>query len=243
MDCEQLKYDLAAAAMAGREESADALASHLEACPECREEQDELRALVRLLAEVEPFELDGIPTPDPARAIEAARTFQYEPEAAAAASTPIRVSTGGKTRRSSFMLAAAFAGGLLAGAGVLAGVSQNGEGDTRPVVASNSARTLSSTDASTGVQAEVGMLAKGWGTEVSLSLGGVTGPRKCSLVAVSTSGKREVVSQWSVPPKGYGVEGSPAKLTLGGSSSLGPADISAFEVVTSGGERLVRVSL
>ncbi|WP_151477857.1 hypothetical protein [Streptomyces albicerus] len=105
--------------------------------------------------------------------------------------------------------------------------------------------TLRAADAGTGVRADVALREKGWGTEVSLSLGGVRGPRTCSLVAVSRSGRQVVVAHWTVPKKGYGVPGAPDELKLTSGSSLSPDDIAAFEVLTSDGDRtdrLVRVT-
>ena len=42
----------------------------------------------------------------------------------------------------------------------------------------------------------VGLLAKAWGTEVTLDLSKVHGPVECELVAVSKSGERRVVMNW-----------------------------------------------
>ncbi|MFK0252806.1 hypothetical protein [Streptomyces sp. NPDC090445] len=46
---------------------------HLDQCAPCRSEQEELRGLLSLLTSVMPYEVDGVPTPDPERAVRAAR--------------------------------------------------------------------------------------------------------------------------------------------------------------------------
>lgn len=238
MDCEQLKFDLAAETLTGRDEPEDpTLASHLRGCPMCREENAELREVVHLLSGVEAFEWDGVPVPDPGPAIARARRAS-PPEMAAAPKTGQPAGSARKGRRMAFALAAAFAAGLLAGGGALAGLSADKDPPARTEAAGE---TLRAADPKTGVRADVGLREKGWGTEVSLSLGGVTGPRTCSLVAVSTSGRQEVLAHWTVPKKGYGVPGSPDRLKLTGSSSLDSGDIAAFEVLTPDGDRLVRI--
>ena len=54
----------------------------------------------------------------------------------------------------------------------------------------------SATDPGTSVAGTVGLLAKAWGTEVTLDLSKVHGPVECELVAVSKSGERRVVMNW-----------------------------------------------
>jgi hypothetical protein len=70
MDCEQLRWDLAAETLAGRDAPVDLMsAAHRRACELCRQEQAELREVVRLLSGVAPHEWDGVPAPDAERAI------------------------------------------------------------------------------------------------------------------------------------------------------------------------------
>ncbi|GAA2274602.1 hypothetical protein GCM10010145_51780 [Streptomyces ruber] len=57
MDCEQVRFDLAAEALTGRSEpEEEARAAHLARCPPCRLEHRELRAAVRLLADTVRYE-------------------------------------------------------------------------------------------------------------------------------------------------------------------------------------------
>ena len=80
-----------------------------------------------------------------------------------------------------------------------------------------------------------------WGSRVDLELRGIVGPVKCQLVAVSTAGDERVVSSWSVPPKGFGIPGSPEPLRLEGSISLAMDQIGRFEVRGDDGSVLVVV--
>jgi hypothetical protein len=80
-----------------------------------------------------------------------------------------------------------------------------------------------------------------WGSRVDLELRGIVGPLKCQLFAVSTTGDDRVVSGWAVPPKGYGIPGSPDPLRLQGSVSLAVDQISRFEVRGDDGTVLVVV--
>ncbi|RSM38010.1 zf-HC2 domain-containing protein [Amycolatopsis balhimycina DSM 5908] len=80
-----------------------------------------------------------------------------------------------------------------------------------------------------------------WGSRVDLELRGIVGPVKCQLVAVSTAGDERVVSSWAVPPKGFGIPGSPEPLRLQGSISLAMDQIGRFEVRGDDGSVLVVV--
>ncbi|WP_214411774.1 anti-sigma factor family protein [Sphaerisporangium fuscum] len=94
----------------------------------------------------------------------------------------------------------------------------------------------------TGVNGSVGLVEKEWGTEVSFKLAGVTGPERCSLVAVGRDGGTDIVSGWRVPDgKGYGVAGHPGPLTMTGGTALARKDIVRFEVRRDDGERLLQI--
>jgi hypothetical protein len=80
-----------------------------------------------------------------------------------------------------------------------------------------------------------------WGSRVELELRGIVGPVNCQLVAIPAAGDERVVSSWSVPPKGFGIPGSPEPLRLQGSVSLAMDEISRFEVRGDDGTVLVVV--
>jgi hypothetical protein len=102
----------------------------------------------------------------------------------------------------------------------------------------------SGTNTATGASGVVGLESKGWGTHVGLELRGVRGPLRCRLEAVSTSGRRSVVTGWAVPEKGYGVPGSPAPLITHGGTAVPRGQLDRFEVVLEGtGKRLLTIEL
>jgi hypothetical protein len=104
----------------------------------------------------------------------------------------------------------------------------------------------SATDAKTKVNAVVAIEPKDWGTHAVLQLKNVTGPEKCSLIAVGKNGERETVTSWSVPEWGYGTpnaktEEAKQPLYVHGGAAFEPNQIDHFEVMTFSGKRLVEV--
>ncbi|GII65564.1 hypothetical protein Skr01_56490 [Sphaerisporangium krabiense] len=94
----------------------------------------------------------------------------------------------------------------------------------------------------TGVSGKVGLTPRSWGTEVAFQLSGVTGPERCSLVAVSRDGGTDVVSGWRIRPgDGFGVPGHPDPLRLTGATALATAEIARFEVRRDDGVRLLEI--
>ncbi|MEE1937859.1 zf-HC2 domain-containing protein [Streptomyces sp. TRM 70361] len=90
-------------------------------------------------------------------------------------------------------------------------------------------------DPRTGADAEVAMWDRAWGTEVALRLKGVSGPESCDLVAVSSDGRKQTVTTWSVPEEGYGDN---PLYTVGG-TGLDHSEIDRFEIRTLDGDHLV----
>ncbi|TQF06089.1 hypothetical protein E6W39_32550 [Kitasatospora acidiphila] len=79
-----------------------------------------------------------------------------------------------------------------------------------------------------GAKATVGVAPSAWGSTISLTLSGVTGPRTCDLVAVSDYGTHQTVSTWTVPGGGYG--SSAPQLHITGGTGFAPGDLTHFEV-------------
>lgn len=90
-----------------------------------------------------------------------------------------------------------------------------------------------STDAATGVSAVVGLEQRDWGTHIAIELRGLKGPLTCDLVAVGKDGKSQVVTNWIVPPHGYGVPGHTGPLDLHGGAAMAKTDIDHVEVRTT----------
>lgn len=87
------------------------------------------------------------------------------------------------------------------------------------------------------MDASVTMMTQDWGTQVTIELRGAVGPRKCELVAVSTSGETQTVTNWTVPPGGRN-----EPLRLSGGTSFAPGDIARVEVRDDKGQVLVSVT-
>jgi anti-sigma factor RsiW len=92
-------------------------------------------------------------------------------------------------------------------------------------------------DAATGVTGTVALRTTASGTDIGLELSHVRGPLTCALVAVSTKGERRTVTEWAVPPRGYGFPGTPARLQVHGGTALGRADLARLDVQVEGGGR------
>ena len=99
----------------------------------------------------------------------------------------------------------------------------------------------SATDSHTGVTGTVGLLAKTWGTYVSLDLGNVRGPLECQLIAVSKTGQRRVVTGWLVRAPGDGVPGHPAHLLVQGGTAFPVPGLARFDVVVVNGPILLSI--
>ncbi|MGY0060369.1 zf-HC2 domain-containing protein [Streptomyces sp. LZ34] len=107
---------------------------------------------------------------------------------------------------------------------------------------------VQATDPDTKVNAAIALDDKKWGTDGMLRLKNVKGPLACSLIAVSKSGEKQVMTTWSVPPQGYGIPDSPDKsarapLFTQGGAAYQLADIDRFEVRTLDGKLLVSVKV
>lgn len=101
--------------------------------------------------------------------------------------------------------------------------------------------TRQATDPGTGVSGIVAMEKKQWGTHIALDLTHVKGPLTCQLVAVSKTGARHVMTEWGVPPQGYGEPGAPDHLQVHGGTALRRTDLQRFEVITQNGRDLLTI--
>lgn len=235
---------------------------HLPGCPRCTEEIGRLGELGPLLAE---FRADGATFAEPLAEPAADRGAQPDAESAGrpavlrAAGAVIHragpdgsrvagpsprlldavlaeVAAAASARRRSRVrrrwLVAAVAAVLTLG-GVAAGATVLDPGTPAPVPAVAAvSHTATGAD---GISATVGVSGQRWGSAVTLRLAGVSGPRSCSLVAVSVQGGHQTVSSWAVPAAGYGTPGAPAaptapELRISGSTGYQPGEIGHFEV-------------
>ncbi len=218
-ECEPVRLSLGAyvlgALTAG--ESFD-VRQHLAACPECREEHDELAAVPALLALVSKAEAEAVCA---ASAPAAPATGQCAPL--------VRLRRHGRPRRGRRGRMAV----AVAGAAVLAAVattwtlSTGGGGHGAP------AHVASATDNATGVGASVSVQPVAWGSRLTLDLHNAPPGSSCSLVTIGRHGERQVAASWTAKSRG--------NLTIPGATAMQPGDISRFDVETFDGHRLVSV--
>lgn len=185
---------------------------HVVCCPDCRPEYDELRGLPNLLDRLTPSDVDDIVSP-----AELPDNLCEELLAKAAARRLRR-----NRRRMLGMTAAAAA----VVAGVVAGI-------TSPVVGHSDSTTVAATDPRTHVHADITLTARSFGTQIRLRLSGVAWAQQCMLVVSSTDGRRDVAATWVATYKGS------ADVT--GTTAIPAERIRHFDVITTGGERLVSV--
>lgn len=224
---------------------ATAFEAHLAACERCARRLDELAGMEPVLAA-----LADVPRCDTAATGE---SLPARPGPAPADRLVGEVARQrARSRRRNLFLAAAAA--VLVVGGPLAVHAAGGADGGGAAVAVGSAQAafrsmpdkVTATDPATHVTATVALERKDWGTNAVLRLRNVTGPERCSLVAVGRNGERQTVASWSVPGRGYGVPGAGTEqagepLYVSGAAAFAPDQIDRFEVMTFGGHELVRV--
>ncbi|MEV4612678.1 zf-HC2 domain-containing protein [Kitasatospora sp. NPDC049258] len=189
--------------------------AHLAGCPRCAGEVGELGGLEPLLAEL----------------AEAGPVLEQPSDHLLGRLVDEVAAARRRSRTRRLVLVAAAAVLVVGGPAVtLAATAQD------PKPAAVATQQFSATDPATGVSATVGVTGKKWGSQVSLALSNVAGPKQCDLIAVSRGGERQTVTSWSVPPAGYG---SDAALQTSGGAALQPSEIDHFEVRTLDGQQLL----
>ncbi|MGF1430200.1 zf-HC2 domain-containing protein [Kitasatospora sp. LaBMicrA B282] len=218
---------------------------HLAGCPRCLDEVAELGGLEPLLAE---FRADAVTgsgaaagTGPAAGTDPAAGTAVLEDALAGPGPRVLDglLATVADTRRRTRVrrrwLVAVAAVLVFGGPAVTAAVIEAAPAAT---TATATAAITRSAGSPTGVHATVGVTPEGWGSAVTLRLAGVTGPRTCDLVAVSTQGERQTVASWTIPADGYGAEPAP-QLNTSGSTGFQPGQLDHFEVRDLGDGQLL----
>jgi len=198
---------------------------HLAGCPACAAELAELSPMKGLLRGVEP-------------------TGTADSGAGESGLTDLvrrRVAQERRRRRWQVAVGTA-AAAVLIGGGIGAGIAlAPPPGGTPPPTLALTGQVHSATDPGTGVAGAVGLVAKGWGTQVTLDLSNVHGPVECQLVAVSKTGERRVVMGWLVAAPGDGVSGHPAHLVIQGGTSIPRSDLARVDVDVVNGRTLVSI--
>jgi len=220
---------------------------HLAGCPACAAEVAELSPMAALLKGVElrGVELTGV---EPAGAEGGEPVAGREPGAGGEpgggdVTELLRRRARRQRQRRRWQVALGAAAGIvLIGGGIGVGIAaapQNGPPPPPPLALTG--QLHSATDPGTGVAGTVGLVAKAWGTQVTLDLSKVRGRAECELVAVSRKGQRRVVMGWLVSPPGDGVPGHPAHLVIRGGTSIPRSDLSRVDVDVVNGRTLVSI--
>jgi putative zinc finger protein len=205
-------------------EAADrqAFEEHLAGCPACAAELAELAGMKDLLTGIDPV---GAPADEPAQA-EVTDLVRRRAE-----------SQRRHTRRRVLLSAAAGVALLAGGVGVgLAVASQPSSQVTQ-----NGGQTFQTVDAQTGVHGAVTLVAKPFGTQVTLDLAQIRGPKQCRMIAVSSTGQRFVIATWFLPPVDFGGPAHPAHLNLVGWTTIKRGDLAHIDVTLVSGPTLVSI--
>ncbi|HEX5201943.1 anti-sigma factor family protein [Paractinoplanes rhizophilus] len=207
-----------------RDEQA-AVQSHLDGCPPCRREVDDLRGMEAALGEIPPEAFLEGPPPDGDLLL---RRTLHEVR---------RIGRREVRRTRALIAAAAVAFAVVAlGAGAVIGRITSPEAS---VVATASAppgaRTGAATDVGTGVSMRATVRpAVGW-VRVTATVTGVPAGEQCRLFVVSADGAREPAGSWLGSPSG--------STTLDGAALMAPADVTAVQAETYAGQILVAVPI
>jgi hypothetical protein len=209
---------------------------HLAGCPACAAEVAELSPMAALLRGVE---LTGV---EPAGAAGGEPDAGREPGGGEVTELLRRRARQQRRRRRWQVALGAAAGIVLIGGGIGVGIAAAPQDSPPPAPPlALTGQLHSATDPGTGVAGTVGLVAKAWGTQVTLDLSKVHGPAECELVAVSRNGERRVVMGWLVAAPGDGVPGHPAHLVIKGGTSIPRNDLSRVDVDVVNGRTLVSI--
>jgi hypothetical protein len=213
-----------------------AFEEHLSDCGSCTAELESFAGMKALLEGVEPVELE--------RPGEAG---DHEDDLSAGVTDLLnrRRQAERRRRRATAVIGLAagialVAGGVTVGSAVVSPGGGHHHGSPAADVLAKG-QLHSATSPTTRAKGIVALRPADFGTEIGLDLANVRGPLTCRLVAVTRSGQQQAVTEWGVPPKGYGVPGSPKHLQVHGGIAARGSDIARFDVLVEGGGTLVSI--
>ena len=193
-----------------------AFEEHLAGCPACAAELAELSGMKTLLSDLGPVEAPA-DEPTEANVTDLVRR---------------RAESQRRHTRRQVLLGAAAGVALLAG-GAAVGVAVAGQPASQ--VSQNAGRTFSTVDEQTGVHGTATLVAKPFGTQVTVDLAQIQGPLECQFIAVSRTGARFQIGTWFLPPHvKFGSRSHPEHLLLKGWTTIKPGDLSRIDVVAEG---------
>jgi predicted anti-sigma-YlaC factor YlaD len=193
-----------------------AVDAHLSACPACREELAELAAMPGMLSRVR---IEDVIEPEPA------------PSPAVAERLIERLRAARRARRRRV-------GGAVAAVGLAAAVAAAiviGTGSSDVTGPPDNTAQVSASNVRTGVAASFGVRPAPWGTAVRVKLKGVPPRTLCKLIAYAHGGKQEVAGTWRATYDGTA--------DVQGVTSIPRTQLTALEVMTANGHRLVRAGV
>ncbi|GAA0581929.1 anti-sigma factor family protein [Actinomadura livida] len=212
-----------------------AFEAHLHGCGRCQAELAEMSGTAGVLSALGGDTAGPAPVADPGA---------HQPPAPVIDMMRRRRREDRRFRRGAYTVGGAAAAAMLAvGIGVGTVLGDDGETGKQPPPVAVTGERFQAADARTGASGTVGLVDKGWGTQVSLELRGIKGPLRCHLEAVSETGERSVVAGWRVPDKGYGVPEQPNPLVMQGGTGLTRQEITRFEVRLDTGGTLLTIPL
>ena len=192
-----------------------AFEEHLAGCPACAAELAELSGMKGLLSDLGPVAAPDEPT-----------------EANVTDLVRRRAQSQRRHTRRQVLLGAAAGVALLAG-GAAAGLAVAAQPSSQ--VSQDAGRTVSAVDEQTGVHGKVSLVAKPFGTQLTVDLAQIQGPLECRFIAVSRTGERFQVGTWFLPPHvKFGSRSHPEHLLLKGWTTIKPGDLSRIDVVAEG---------
>lgn len=203
--------------------------AHLSVCQRCRDELASLAGLPAMLGRVTEDQIEQLgPPPEELLGSILAKAAEE--------------TRGQRRSRRLRLLASAAALVVVTGVGVgaVTGVMRDGGGGTvtKPPVPSASAApatTVWGNDPVTGVQAQIAMQPKRWGTAFTVRLSGAPYGVHCRLIAIDKHGNTDIAAGWEVEYAGTA--------DFAGSSMFQRKDITSVEVRTLEGERLLHVAV
>jgi hypothetical protein len=211
------------------EDDRRAFEEHLAACPSCASEVEQFTGMRELLTEVDSVE--PAPGGAPGDVTDLLRRRRRAARRRRRGALAIGLAAG----------VAIVAGGVTAGAAFTGSRTQTHHHGSPAADLLARGERHSATDPVTHASGMVATESTPWGTQVALDLAGVRGPLTCRLLAVTRTGQRRAVTEWAVPPKGYGMPGAPAHLQVHGGTSVGRSQISRFVVLIEGGGTLLSI--
>lgn len=212
--CAELKYELGAYALGALDDADRArVDAHLADCADCRAEVESFAGITSRLALVSEEQVRQAAEPPPELLDRTLAQVAWRRR---------------RGRRRVLLAAAAASVALGLGAGVGWSVLDL---ERRPPVAAPP--TISASESSAGIAAQVNMEARGWGTALNVRMTGVPVNTSCRLVAVGRDGRRDVAASWEITYPG------PARFE--GATAIPRDRLQRLEIVTTDGRTLLAV--